>query len=154
MKNLKTNNGFALLITLILLIVLSLLGVAALNTSVQEVRISANYQESIVDLSWAEAGVEAARREIAISPDPEVSQWDCTTEEKTGIVGSVDDPKATFCVSLVRTEIDNSTTSSGSGVDPSLRTKIFYYRIDSRVTRNGQVVKWAQSLEQIARLSM
>mgnify|MGYP000979502410 CR=1 FL=1 len=154
MKNLKADKGFALLITMILLIVLSLLGVAALNTSVQEVRISSNYQESILDLSWVEAGVEAARREIAISPDPEVSQWDCTSEEKTGKVGPVDNPKATFCVSLVRTVLDNSATSTGSGVDPSLRTKIFYYRIDSRVTRDGQVVKWAQSLEQIARLSL
>jgi len=154
MNKFSDNKGFALLITLILLIVLLLLGVAALNTSVQEVRIAGNYQESIVDLSWAEAGVEAARREIAISPDPEVSQWDCSSEEKIGVVGPVGSPKATFCVSLVKTEIDNSSTSTGSGVDPSMRTKIFYYRIDSKVERNGQVVKWAQSLEQIARLSM
>ncbi len=154
MGSVYQTNGFALLVSLVLLVALSLIGVAALNTSIQETRIASNYQDSVSDLSWAEAGVEAARREIAISADPEVTQWNCTSPETTGWVPSVTNPKATFCVTHIKTEIDNSAASSGSGAEPSMRTKIYYYKIDSKVSRGGYVVKWAQSLEQIARLSM
>ncbi|KPJ66229.1 MAG: hypothetical protein AMJ45_04150 [Syntrophobacter sp. DG_60] len=58
---LKNNNGAALIITMLIMIVLTVLGIAALMTSSIETKISRNQKSSIQAFYAAEAGIEHAK---------------------------------------------------------------------------------------------
>ena len=66
----RRQRGVALSITLILLIVFTLLGVFVLSTSVLELRMSGNTQQSMNSFESAEAGVAAVLRTANSEPDP------------------------------------------------------------------------------------
>lgn len=66
----QRQRGVALSITLILLIVFTLLGVFALSTSVLELRMAGNVQQSMDSFQSAEAGVAAVLRTANSEPDP------------------------------------------------------------------------------------
>lgn len=59
---LKKENGTALITALIILILLTLIGLAAINTSTTEIQIASNMRGSKVSFSEAGAGVEAGTR--------------------------------------------------------------------------------------------
>ncbi len=57
MNNKQT--GSALVVTLVILIVLTLLGVSSLSTSVMQLTISGNIQESVASVQKAQSGIDA-----------------------------------------------------------------------------------------------
>jgi hypothetical protein len=67
LKRLKNEEGFTLLIFLSLLVMLTMIGIAAVMTSTTDVDIAGNDLKSISALYAAEAGVEKAVSEIRIS---------------------------------------------------------------------------------------
>lgn len=58
----KEERGTALITALIILVLLTLIGIAAINTSTTEIQIASNMRGSKVSFSEAEAGVEAGTR--------------------------------------------------------------------------------------------
>ena len=69
--------GLTLLTSMILLIVMSLVGVAAVDLSVQESKIAENYAGANLAVVWAEAGAEAARLDITNTENPEMAGYAC-----------------------------------------------------------------------------
>ncbi len=162
MKNAK---GYTLVISLLLLIVMSMIGLLAVNMAVQETRIARNYEDSVVAMAWAEAGIETARVEIFKSPDPELTGFECdpaNVATTTHYYPSEADPKVRYCIELLpeatRLEGDNTDTRS-SGQDRSRATKTYYYKVDSYVERDTGggtpvIIRHIQTMESQTRFTI
>lgn len=160
-KLLASRRGITLLTSLILLVVMSLLGVVAVNLAVQETKIAQNYQGSRVALTWAEAGIQAARQTIVDSMNPDMPGYQCDPNDPDTIhyYPDVVSRRVRFCIELLRMELSSETDQRGSGQDAARGVKTYYYKLDSYVLRtaaNGEevILRHVQTLEQQSRYSI
>jgi type II secretory pathway pseudopilin PulG len=162
LKDLATNRrGITLLAAMILLIVMSLLGVVAVNLAVQETKIAQNYEGSRVALTWAEAGIQAARQVIVESTNPDMPGYSCdpTDPDTYHYYPSDADRRVRYCIELLKMELSGENDNRGSGQDATRGTRSYYYKLDSFVLRtadNGEevVLRQVQTLEQQSRYSI
>ncbi len=154
-----TNRGAALIMSMVLMIMLSLLGVAAMNTSVQEQRIAMAFRDSVRGLALAEAGAEMARTIVAGSTNPNLEGYNCQDAATTHYYPP-GDQNTMYCIDTIDARVDNTVTDNrGSGQRAQKRKRIFVYKIDSMYRplqsdgTPGPVVKWVQTVEQLTRIS-
>lgn len=155
----RSRKGLTLLASMMLLIIMSMMGVIAVNMAVQETRIAQNYESSTVNLTWAEAGVEAARQVIVNSDDPDMVGYDCQSDQTTHWYPDSVRAKVMYCVELLLTEMQSESSARGSGQDAARGYKTYYYKVDAFVVRtadNGQRVtlRQIQTVEQQERFSL
>lgn len=152
-------SGLTLLISMILLIVMSLLGVVAVNLAVEESRIAENYASSALAVAWAEAGAEAARQEIIASQNPEMRAYACTDASSSHYYPDTTTRNVRYCIELIRVEIrGDASTQRGSGQDSGSVRKTYHYKVDSYSVQNDEngnevVLRHVQTFEQQTRAS-
>ena len=152
-----TNRGAALIMSMVLMIMLSLLGVAAMNTSVQEQRIAMAFRDSVLGLAKAEAGAEMARAIVAGTNNPNLQGYNCTNAASTHY-WPADRTEVMYCIDTIDARVDNTVQNNrGSGQRAQSRQRIFVYKIDSiyrQVLADGTIGpwgKWVQTVEQLTR---
>jgi|GEM_PF-4040422 len=174
MKNMRAmlddRKGLTLLASMMILIVMSLLGVVAVNVAVRDTKIAKNYEDSRMTLVWAEAGIEIARKTIIESQNPEIPGFDCEPTNPASFHVYPDgvpigQEKVLWCVELLdTTQEGNNEDQRGSGQDQAGRTIKRLYKIDSYVMRPDSrsweefdskvILRHVQSLEQHSRSSI
>ncbi len=163
------NKGSALVVTLVLVIVMSGMGVISVNQAVREVRISSSYDSSAKMLAYAEAAVTEARKKIFESPTPELVGFDCqgeTDDEKelsTNYWPTEYDYKqrgvgAKYCITLLGSGQSESEGAASSDTGIVYRSQDYFYKIDAYVERISDnnvpiVIKHVQSIEKFSRVS-
>ncbi len=160
----ENTRGLTLLVSLILLVVMSLVGVVAVNMAVQEGKIAVNFQDSMRDLTFAEGGIERARQVIMASPNPELPGYDCTSDDNTHYFpdgAQATETRARFCIELITVDIKGLSEGRGSGQDQGVKTITYTYKVDSAVVRENEVdstqeivLRQIQTLEQQTRFSI
>ena len=88
----QRQQGISLLVVLILLLVMSVLGIAVLRSSAMQERMSANMRDRSIAMQAAEAALRYAQRRLAVAPD--VSKPTETWDDLTMI------PTAAQCTSM------------------------------------------------------
>ena len=157
----ESRRGLTLIVSMILLMVMSLIGVAVVNISVQESKIAQNYEGAMAALAWAEAGVEAARQKIIDAPNPDMSGYQCDPAEPN-TTHWYPDPvtrRVKYCIELLKMEMKGDVSKRGSGQESARGTKTYYYKIDAyvdRTTGTGEevTIRHVQTLEQQTRYSI
>lgn len=168
---LDNKKGVTLLASMFVLVSMSLLGVVAVNMSIRNARISKNYEDSRINLIWAEAGIELARNAIITSQNPDMLGYGCQVTDATSFNrfpqgAEPGQERVVYCIQLLNTEeVGSNEDQRGSGQDKSSVEVKRFYKIDAYVLRrdnlpftdlytNKVVLKQIQSLEQHSRSSI
>ena len=158
---------------MMILVAMSMIGIAAVNLAVQDTKVAQNYQSSRVSLIWAEAGIEMARLKLSESEDPSLLGYSCDAAQADSThYYPADDPvserRARFCIELIATRQESSISGRGSGQDSAVGSTTYFYKLDSIVWNEGNpdddhdeydpgtdiVIRHIQSLESLSRLSI
>ena len=75
-KILSNQDGSVIVLALILLVLLTLMGLSAINTSTLEVKIADNEKRYKMTLYAADAGIEAGRAALDMLKDDDAGNWD------------------------------------------------------------------------------
>ena len=156
------NKGAVLLITLLLMISLSTLGVVAVNQSVRQIRIANSFGEAAKTLTYAEAAINEARNKIYDAADPRMLGYTCADAQTSNYWPSKysydNGIGARYCITMVAHDtltVDPSGTSGG----PSSQTvtSTYYYRLDAYVERRNSlnqsiVTRQIQTLEAVSKV--
>lgn len=146
--------GFALVTALLMLVILSLIGVAATDTAVLELAISGNERQSaanfyVADSTWQQSvpylnkkptapdfvnlsidsGSDKIVRNFGDGDDGETND-DFSENAKDGILPNMDN-----LIYWYKITYDKNTAATGS--DPNFRD--FHYHVENRTSKNGKV---------------
>ncbi len=82
-KTPRNESGFALITALLILVLLTIIGLAAINSSKTELNIAANDKQHKVAFYAAEAGVETGRAVLNTLREADVGYWDLLLAQGT-----------------------------------------------------------------------
>lgn len=174
-RSLGSKKGYTLITSMVLLIAMSMMGIFAVKLAVQQTKIAKNYENSIIAMTWAEAGIEAARQKIVSSVNPAIPNHECTnetnehfyptapTEEELnaekGSLMSIP-RRAKYCIELITTSVEGQAGQRGSAQDGGKVIRTYFYKVDSYVTRQSTTtdeevtIRHIQTIEQQSRYSI
>jgi Tfp pilus assembly protein PilX len=121
--------GVALVMALVILLVLTVLGVAAMNTTTLEERMAGGTQEVTRAFEAAESGINSA---LGTSGVMNLNQETTNTFDYAGNTG----PSA----EVVTTFIQYSTPKRGSGYSAQMRAANFSFNSTGRTQANAKVI--------------
>lgn len=135
--DLGNRRGLTLLTSMIVLIVMSLIGVAAVDLSVQETKIAENFAGASLAVVWAEAGAEAARLDIVNTENPEMAGYSCPenlpfSQRNYHYYPDTVTRRVRYCIELIGMEMTGAGSSGRvSGQDSAGVRKTYFYKVDA-----------------------
>lgn len=159
--------GLTLLTSMILLIVMSLIGVVAVDLAVQETKIADNFAGSNLAVAWAEAGAEAARLEIVNTENAEMAGFSCPeslpfAQRNYHYYPNSMNRRVRYCVELIGMNMVGASASGRvSGQESGAVMKTYFYKVDAyslepdknsqNPSENDVVIRHVQTFEQQTR---
>lgn len=160
-KPLHTQNGVALIVSLIILLILSILGVQSLQTSTLEEKMAGNFRDNKIALEAAESALLAGEEWIDnLTAPPEENDtgtngiwtfgkadiknktfWDNATQVDTNLTGLNTPPS--YVVEYRGVARAQKSAETGSNQSNSVEPDLYNYRITARGlggTRNSEVI--------------
>ncbi len=129
-KTLKNEKGFVLIVSLMMLVVLMIIGIAATSTTNIELQISGNDKSAQMAFYGADAGNELAKE--LIEQAIETRGWSDETEETEKVIGNATITNKDFWLNDELDDdpaVDSPTTSDNSDVELSFDRGITRLRI-------------------------
>lgn len=151
-KPLHTQNGVALIVSLIILLILSILGVQSLQTSTLEEKMAGNFRDNKVALEAAESALlagEAWVDSLTVHPDEndtgtngiwtfgkanikDQTFWDNATQVDTGLTGLHTQPSYVVEYRGITSAVTNGSPERGQNQSSSSEPDLYNYRITAR----------------------